>query len=237
VSLRIDVVTLFPEMFVGPFDASILRRARDHGLLDLHLHHLRGFASGRHAPVDDYPYGGGPGMVLMADPICHAVETIRQPHGVVVVLAANGPRFRQTMAATWARAPQVVLICGHYEGIDARAIETLGAAAVSLGDFVLTGGEIGAMVLVDAMARLIPGVLGHADSTLDESYSSGLLEYPQYTRPAVFHGQSVPSILLSGSHAEIQAWRRRAALERTLELRPDLLDDAAWAECTELGLV
>ncbi len=235
--LRVDVVTLFPEMFVGPFDASILKRARDAGLLDLRLHQLRDHATGRHAIVDDYPYGGGPGMVLKAEPVCRAVEAVRQPGAAVVVLASSGRRFDQTLAAEWATVPQLILVCGHYEGIDERAVDLLQATPLSIGDYVLTGGEIAAMVVVDAVARLVPGVLGDETSAADESYSAGLLEYPQFTRPPVFRGRRAPDVLLGGDHAAVAAWRRRASLERTLALRPDLLDDAAWEACTRLGLL
>src|SRR4051812_14237046 len=182
-SLRIDVITLFPEMFVGPFDTSILRRARDAGLLDLQVHQLRDHAAGRHAVVDDYPYGGGPGMLLKPEPLCRAVESVRQPGARVVALAASAPPLRQALAATWAQAPQLLLLCGHYEGVDERALDELQAERVSLGDYVLTGGEIAAMVVIDAVARLLPGVLGDDASSADESYAAGLLEYPQYTRP------------------------------------------------------
>jgi len=235
--LRVDVITLFPEMFAGPFDASILQRARDAGLLAIHVHCLRDYATGRHAVVDDYPYGGGPGMLLKPEPVCRAVEAVRGPDARVVVMAANGRRFEQAQAAAWARSPQLVVVCGHYEGLDERIVETLQAETVSIGDYVLTGGEIGAMVVVDAVARLVPGVLGDQVSAEDESYAAGLLEYPQYTRPPVFRGRAVPEVLLRGDHAAIAAWRRRAALERTLALRPDLLDDRAWTECERLGLL
>jgi tRNA (guanine37-N1)-methyltransferase len=236
-ALRVDVITLFPEMFVGPFDSSILQRARLSGRLAIHLHQLRDYASGRHAVVDDTPYGGGPGMLLKPEPICRAVDSVRQPGAAVVLLAASGRRFDQALAATWARAPQLVLICGHYEGVDERVVTTLGATAVSIGDYVLTGGELPAMVVLDAVARLVPGVLGAEASAEDESYADGLLEYPHYTRPAVFRGEGVPAVLLGGAHAAVAAWRRRAALARTLALRPDLLDDAAWEECGRLGLL
>jgi tRNA (guanine37-N1)-methyltransferase len=236
-TLRVDVITLFPEMFVGPFDTSILRRARDVGHLVLHLHQLRDYGEGRHAVVDDYPYGGGPGMVLKPGPLCRAVEAVRQPGAPVIVLAANGPLFRHELAAEWAAAQQLVLVCGHYEGIDERVIEVLGAMPVSIGDYVLTGGELGAMVIIDAVARLVPGVLGDEASSAEESYAAGLLEYPHYTRPPVFRGRRVPDVLLRGDHAEVAAWRRREALRRTLIYRPDLLDDAAWEEAARLGLV
>ncbi len=235
--LRIDVITLFPEMFAGPFDASILRRARDAGLLDLRLHQLRAYATGPHAVVDDYPYGGGPGMLLKPEPVYRAVEDVRQPGGRVVALAASAPLFRQAHAAAWAQVSQLVLLCGHYEGIDERVLDAVGADRVSIGDYVLTGGEIAALVVIDAVARLVPGVLGDETSSADESYAAGVLEYPQYTRPPAFLGREVPPVLLTGAHAAVAAWRRRAALERTLAWRPDLLDDAAWEECARLGLV
>jgi tRNA (guanine37-N1)-methyltransferase len=236
VTLRIDVVTLFPEMFAGPFDASILRRARDAGLLDLRLHQLRDHAAGRHAVVDDYPYGGGPGMLLKPEPVYRAVESVRQPGARVVALAASAPPFRQALAAAWAEAPQLLLLCGHYEGIDERVLDEISAERVSIGDYVLTGGEIAAMVVIDAVARLVPGVLGDETSSADESYAACVLEYPQFTRPPAFRGREVPPVLRRGAHAEVAAWRRRAALERTLAWRPDLLDDAAWDECRRLGL-
>jgi tRNA (guanine37-N1)-methyltransferase len=235
-TLRIDVITLFPEMFAGPFDASIMRRARDSGLLDLRLHQLRDYATGRHAVVDDYPYGGGPGMLLKPEPICRAVEAVLQPGAQVALLAASGSLLRHALAAEWARAPQLVLVCGHYEGIDERVVDILGAARVSIGDYVLTGGELAAMVVIDAVARLVPGVLGHEASSGEESYAAGLLEYPQYTRPPTFRDYTVPDVLLRGNHAEVAAWRRREALGHTLAWRADLLDDPAWDEAARLGL-
>jgi tRNA (guanine37-N1)-methyltransferase len=235
-TLRVDVITLFPGMFVGPFDASILRRARDAGILDLRVHQLRDYASGRHAVVDDAPYGGGPGMLLQPEPMCRAVEAVREPGARVVALAASAPPFRQALAAEWAASRQLILVCGHYEGVDERALDEIGASRVSIGDYVLTGGEVAAMVVIEAVARLVPGVLGDETSSADESYTAGTLEYPQYTRPAAFRGRAVPPTLLRGAHADVAAWRRRAALERTLAWRPDLLDDAAWAECARLGL-
>jgi tRNA (guanine37-N1)-methyltransferase len=235
-SLHVDVITLFPEMFVGPFDASILRRARDSGLVTLRLHQLRDYATGRHAIVDDYPYGGGPGMLLKPEPMHRAVQAVLEPGGVVVALSASAPPFRQAMALQWSSAPQLVLLCGHYEGMDERVLDEVGAARVSIGDYVLTGGEVAAMVIIEAVARLVPGVLGDESSSADESYSAGVLEYPQYTRPPVFKGREVPPVLLRGDHAQVAAWRRRAALERTLAWRPDLLDDAAWDEAARFDL-
>lgn len=235
-AVRFDIITLFPEMFRGPFSASILRRAQDTGLISIQLHQLRDYAQGRHATVDDYPYGGGPGMLLKPEPIYRAVEAVREPGGLVVALAASAPPFRQPLAAQWAAAPQLVLLCGHYEGIDERVLDEIGATRISIGDYVLTGGEIAAMVVVEAVARLIPGVLGDDTSSEDESYSASVLEYPQFTRPPVFLGRAVPPGLLRGAHQEVATWRRRAALERTLAWRPDLLDDAAWEEAARHGL-
>jgi tRNA (guanine37-N1)-methyltransferase len=234
--LRFDVITLFPEMFVGPFDASILRRARDRGLVSLHLHQLRDYATGRHAVVDDAPYGGGPGMLLKPEPIVRATQAVLQPGGIVVAPTASAPPFRQPMALACAAAPQLVLLCGHYEGIDERALAAIGATPVSIGDYVLTGGEVPAMVIIEAVARLVPGVLGDESSSVDESYAAGVLEYPQYTRPPIFEGLAVPRVLLRGAHADVAAWRRHAALERTLAWRPDLLQDADWTEAARLGL-
>jgi tRNA (guanine37-N1)-methyltransferase len=236
-TLRVDVISLFPEMFLGPFDASILGRARDRGLIEFRVHQLRDYAGDRHAVVDDSPYGGGPGMVLKPEPVCRAVEAVREHEATVILLAASGQRFDHAMATAWAKGPQLVLICGRYEAVDDRVVDELNATRVSIGDFVLTGGELPAMVIADAVARLVPGVLGDDASATDESYASGLLEYPHYTRPPDFRGRKVPPILLAGSHAEIADWRRRAALSRTLEWRPDLLDDARWGECTERGMV
>ncbi len=235
--LRLDVITLFPEMFVGPFEASMIGRARTAGRIELRVHQLRDYGIGRHRVVDDSPYGGGPGMVLKPEPVVRAVEAVRRPGAQIVVLAASAPPFTQALATQWAQANQVVLVCGHYEGIDERAMEELGAARASIGDYVLTGGELAAMVVVDAVARLVPGVLGDDASAADESYASGLLEYPQYTRPPEFRGRAVPPVLLGGHHAEVAAWRRRMALQRTLEWRPDLLDDAQRAELARLGLL
>jgi tRNA (guanine37-N1)-methyltransferase len=175
-------------------------------------------------------------MLLKPEPVYRAVESVRQPSGRIAALAASAPPFRQALAAEWAGAPQLVLLCGHYEGIDERALDELGAQRVSIGDYVLTGGEIAAMVVIDAVTRLLPGVLGDEASSAEESYAAGVLEYPQYTRPPVFRGREVPAVLRRGAHAEVAAWRRRTALERTLAWRPDLLDDAAWDECAGLGL-
>jgi tRNA (guanine37-N1)-methyltransferase len=221
--MRIDILTLFPGMFVGPFDHSIVRRARDAGKLDLQLIDIREFATDRHRTVDDTPYGGGPGMVMKPDPIFAAVDSVRKPDSHVVLLSPRGRTFHQQTAVELSRLPHLVLICGHYEGVDERVSLHLADDELSIGDYVLTGGELPAMVVVDAVSRLLPGVLGAGESALDESHSAGLLEYPQYTRPAEFRGWQVPEVLLSGHHGEIERWRRAQALDQTRRRRPDLL--------------
>ena len=231
--MRVDILTLFPGMFVGPFDESMLKRAREAGLLQLNLVDIRDFATDRHRTVDDTPYGGGPGMVMKAGPIFAAIEAVRSADSRVILLSPQGRLFEQAMAIELSTLPHLVLICGHYEGVDERVREHLVDEELSIGDYVLTGGELAAMVLVDAVARLLPGVLGAGDSIVEESHSSGLLEYPQYTRPAEFRGWRVPDILLSGNHAEIARWRRRRALERTRERRPDLLRPEHLADLAE----
>ena len=231
--MRVDILTLFPGMFVGPFDESILKRAREAGLLQLNLVDIRDFATDRHRTVDDTPYGGGPGMVMKPGPIFAAIEAVRSADSRVILLSPQGRLFEQAMAIELSTLPHLVLICGHYEGVDERVREHLVDEELSIGDYVLTGGELAAMVLVDAVARLLPGVLGAGDSIVEESHSSGLLEYPQYTRPAEFRGWRVPDILLSGNHAEIARWRRRRALERTRARRPDLLRPEHLADLAE----
>src|SRR5437764_2239445 len=220
-------------MFVGPFDESMLKRARESSALELNLVDIRDFAADRHRTVDDTPYGGGPGMVMKPGPIFAAVEAVRRPASHVILLSPQGRQFEQAIAAELGRLPHLVLICGHYEGVDERVREHLVDDELSIGDFVLTGGELAAMVVVDAVVRLLPGVLGAGESIVEESHSSGLLEYPQYTRPAEFRGWRVPDILLSGNHAEIARWRRRQALEWTRQRRPDLLRPDHIAELAE----
>ena len=224
--LRFDIFTLFPAMFAGPMSESILRRAQAAGLIDIHVHDIRAWTTDRHRTTDDTPYGGGAGMVIRAEPIVAGVESLPQPTGAdrprVLVMAAGGRPFNQALAHELAGAAGIVLICGHYEGIDERAIEILGAEPVSVGDYVLTGGELPAMVVVDAVARLVPGVIDAA-SIRQESFGDGLLEYPHYTRPETFRGQPVPPVLLSGHHARIDAWRREQSIRRTARHRPDLL--------------
>ena len=223
--MRFDVFTLFPEMFAGPFDASILKRASAAGTIEIAIHDIRDWTTDRHRTADDTPYGGGAGMVMMAPPIVAAVEeTLGDDLGAtpVVVLSAAGRRFTQEVARELATKPRLALVCGHYEGIDERVTVVLGADELSIGDFVLTGGELAAMVVVDAVARLVPGVIDPA-SISEESHDLALVEYPHYTRPAIFRGLAVPDVLLSGHHGEIARWRREEAVRRTARRRPDLL--------------
>ncbi|HZS75232.1 MAG TPA: tRNA (guanosine(37)-N1)-methyltransferase TrmD [Ktedonobacteraceae bacterium] len=219
--MHFDIFTLFPDMFAGPFNESILKRAQERGLLSIALHNIRDATTDRHHVVDDYPYGGGAGMVMKPDPIFKAVEAVYQG-GPIILLTPQGRVFNQSIARELARESRLTLICGHYEGVDERVREHLVTDEISIGDFVLTGGELGAMIIVDAVSRLLPGVLGGEESTLEESHSAGLLEYPQYTRPPEFRGWRVPDVLLSGNHGEIAKWRRKEALRRTKERRPDL---------------
>ena len=232
--LSIDVVTLFPEMF-APLSHSILGRAIEQGRLSVRYVNPRDFTADRHRTVDDYPYGGGPGMVMKPEPIFLAVESVTRPETHVILLSPAGRLFTQSTAAQLAQRDHLVLICGHYEGVDERIVEHLVDDEISIGDYVLTGGELGAMVLIDAVARLLPGVLGHAESAGDESHSHGLLEYPHYTRPPEFRGWPVPERLLSGHHAEIAKWRRRQSLERTAARRPDLMTPELLAELADDG--
>jgi len=229
--MHIHVITLFPEMFGSPLGASIPERAQRKGLLRIFFWNLRDFAPGKHRVTDDAPYGGGQGMVMKLEPIVMAIEAVceslRAPWRVL--LGPEGNRFDQDTAARLALCEDLVLICGRYEGVDERA-KTFVDEEISIGDYVLSGGEIPALVIIDTVARLLPGVLGNADSPTDESFSTGLLEYPQYTRPDEFRGLQVPSVLLSGDHGAVAAWRRREALRRTLERRPDLLDRAPLSD-------
>ncbi|RJQ27153.1 MAG: tRNA (guanosine(37)-N1)-methyltransferase TrmD [Peptococcaceae bacterium] len=222
----IDILTLFPDMFAGPFQASIIKNAVRNGFLTINLIDIRDFSGNRHRTVDDAPYGGGAGMVMEPGPIFRAVDYVRERRGHalgrVILLCPQGRPFKQMWASDLAREEHLVLICGHYEGIDERVREQLITDEISIGDYVLTGGELPAMVVVDAVARLVPGVLGDAVSPAEDSFSAGLLEYPHYTRPKNFCNHFVPDVLLSGHHEEIRRWRRRQALLRTLGRRPDL---------------
>ena len=222
--MKIDVLTLFPAMFAGPLDESIIKRAREAGLLDLKIHQLRDYTHDRHKTVDDRPFGGGPGMLLKPEPIFEAVESIARENTRVILMSPSGRPFTQAIARELAQRDDLLIVTGHYEGFDERIREQLADDELSIGDYVLTNGALPAMVVVDAVTRLLPGVLGDDDSSKDESFSSGLLEYPQYTRPAEFRGMKVPEVLLSGNHAEIAKWRAEQAKLRTKEQRPDLME-------------
>jgi tRNA (guanine37-N1)-methyltransferase len=227
--MRIDVLTLFPEMFEGVFGASIIGKAREKGIVELNAVNFRDYANNKHNTVDDYPYGGGSGMVLKPEPLFAAVEDLvrpDEPRPRVILMCPQGEPFTQRKAEELAKEPRLVFICGHYEGYDERIREHLATDELSIGDYVLTGGELPAMVVIDAVVRLLPGVLGNETSALADSFQSGLLEYPQYTRPASFRGWDVPEVLLSGHHGRIAAWRREQSLLRTLRRRPDLLERA-----------
>lgn len=230
--MQFDILTLFPEMFTGPLTESIIKRAQNAGLIAIHLHNIRDYATDRHRTADDTPYGGGAGMVMKAEPLAAAIRVVTgdtapdTPVTPVILMSPDGQPFTQALAEELALAERLVLVCGHYEGIDERVRTTLINREISIGDYVLTGGELAAMVVVDAVARLVPGVLD-AESIKEESHSDGLLEYPHYTRPAVWEDQPVPPVLLSGHHGEVAKWRRQQRLRRTLERRPDLLARSA----------
>ena len=230
--MQIDILTLFPQMFVEPFSFGIFQRAVDNGLVSLRVHNIRDFTHDKHNIADDYPYGGGSGMVMKPEPIFEAVDSIKTgmkdiaDNIPVVLLSPQGRMFSQQIAHKLSQHDNLILICGHYEGVDERVSQYLATDEISIGDYVLTGGEIPAMVVIDAVVRLLPGVLGSEESPLDDSHAHGLLEYPQYTRPAEYRGWSVPEVLLSGNHARIARWRREQIIRRTLERRPDLLDKA-----------
>lgn len=221
--VKIDVLTLFPAMFAGPLDESIIKRARQAGLLELQLHQLRDWTHDRHKTVDDRPFGGGPGMLLKPEPIFEAVESLQRENTRVVLMSPSGRKFDQSIARELAQQEHLLIVTGHYEGFDERIRETLADDELSIGDYVLTNGALPAMVVIDAVTRLLPGVLGDDASAHDESFSAGLLEYPQYTRPAEFRGMKVPEVLQSGNHAEIAKWRAEQSKLRTKERRPDLI--------------
>ncbi len=221
--MKIDVLTLFPAMFAGPLDESIIKRARTKGFLDLKIHDLRDWTHDKHRTVDDRPFGGGPGMLMKPEPLFEAVESLRREKTRVILFSPSGRKFNQTIARELAQQDDLLLITGHYEGFDERVREALVDDALSVGDYVLTNGALPAMIVVDAVTRLLPGALGDDASSADESFSHGLLEYPHYTRPAEFRGMKVPEILLNGHHAEIEKWRKEQAKVRTKERRPDLL--------------
>ncbi|HSS36605.1 MAG TPA: tRNA (guanosine(37)-N1)-methyltransferase TrmD [Patescibacteria group bacterium] len=225
-TLRIDIVTLFPAMLEGPLDASIPARIQDHGLAEIRVHDLREWGIGRHRSVDDQPYGGGAGMIIRPEPVAAALAALRGPDSTVILLDPAGEPFRQARASELAMRDHLILLCPRYEGVDDR-VRALVDVELSIGDYVLTGGELPALVVVDAVLRLLPGAID-AESTLEESFADGLLEYPQFTRPATFDGHGVPAILTSGDHAAVRRWRHREAIRRTLERRPDLLIERSW---------
>jgi len=232
--VQIDILTLFPQMFQSPFSSSILKRAIEQRLITINIYNIRDYTHDKHHIVDDYVYGGGSGMVLKPEPIFEAVESIKSDISLkqgasilpIILLTPQGRLFSQQVALELSKCSHLILICGHYEGVDERVREYLATDEISIGDYVLSGGELAAMVIVDATARLLPGVLGSEASPLDDSYATGLLEYPQYTRPPVYRGWSVPKVLLSGNHAQITKWRREQAILRTLKRRPELLGKA-----------
>lgn len=224
--MRIRVLTIFPEMIEPMIHQSILGRAQEAGLIDIAAVDIRPYSNLKHKNTDDYPFGGGAGMVMLPQPICDAVDDVaREFHGRRLYMSPRGRTFNQRMAEELAREDELIILCGHYEGVDQRALDICGFEELSIGDYVLTGGELAALTVVDAVARLVPGVLGSEESPLDESFSSGLLEYPQYTRPREYRGHEVPEVLLGGNHAQITRWRREKSLELTFERRPELFED------------
>lgn len=221
--MRIDILTVFPEMFAGPMDTSILGRAKDKGILDIRLHNIRDYSESKHKNTDDYPFGGGAGMVMMAQPIFSCLEDVDPDHEALrIAMAPRGKTLSVPVARGLAAKDRLLFLCGHYEGIDERAMEQMDME-LSIGDYVLTGGELPAMVMIDTIARLKPGVIKEQASFEDDSFYNGLLEYPQYTKPRVFEGKEVPEVLTSGHHENIARWQKKEALRRTLERRPDLL--------------
>ena len=232
--MRVDVLTIFPEVVRCGVDYSILKRAQEKGTISVFVHNIRDFTEDKHRTTDEPPYGGGAGMVMKPEPIFKAAEHVKAEYWTeqtrVILLSPQGELFTQQRAVELSACPHIVLICGHYEGVDERVREHLVTDELSIGDYVLTGGELPALVVLDAVVRLVPGVLGGEQSALEESFAEGLLEYPQYTRPVDFRGWKVPEVLLSGHHAEIAKWRRIQSLKRTLERRPDLLEEARLTE-------
>jgi tRNA (guanine37-N1)-methyltransferase len=232
-TMKIDILTLFPQLFEAPFGYGIFKRAIDNGLVKIGVRNIRNYTHDKHHTADDTPYGGGAGMVMKPEPIFEAVEVIKaevksgEPGPSVILLTPQGRLFNQQIARELAQRPHMIFICGHYEGVDERVREYLATDEISIGDYVLTGGELPSMVVIDAVLRLVPGVLGSEESIVEESHAGGLLEYPQYTRPADFRGWKVPEILISGDHARIARWRREQIIRRTQERRPELLDKAS----------
>jgi len=231
--MKFDIVTIFPSMIEAGLADGVVSRGMDRGLIDLAIHDLRRWTTDRHRSVDDQPYGGGPGMVMKAEPLMRAVDEIRATRGTpdaVVLLSPQGRTFRQAEAERFASLGHVVLLCGRYEGMDERVRDLVATEEISIGDYVLSGGELAALVVVDAVSRLVPGVVGDEQSVAEDSFSRGLLDYPHYTRPAEIAGHRVPDVLLSGHHSDVRRWRRKAALVRTLDRRPDLIAEATLDE-------
>jgi len=230
--IRFDILSIFPEMFQTPFDCSLIKKALDKQLIEIHIHDIRRYALDKHRMTDDYPYGGGGGMVMKVDPVARALDDIdpARDNAQVVLLTPQGETFKQEIAEELSRCSRIILICGHYEGVDERIREHLVDREISTGDYVLTGGELPAMIIVDAVSRLVPEVLGNRESALFDSFSTGLLEGPHYTRPQEYRNWKVPDVILSGDHKKINEWRRRKSLKRTLARRPDLLAKAILSE-------
>lgn len=222
--MHIDILSLFPDYFKGPFDESMIKQARKKGILDIRHVDIRQFADNKHNRVDDRPYGGGPGMVLMPEPVAKAIRSVRKEHSRVVYLSPSGAPLTAKKCRELAQCPHLVLLCGHYEGVDERVLNSDVDEEISIGDYVLTNGCLAAIVLVDAVVRFVPGVLGHEEAANEDSFEKGILDYPHYTRPEVFEGQSVPPVLISGDHKKIAEWRQKAALEKTRLCRPELLE-------------
>jgi len=221
--MRFDVITLFPDMFGSPLNESILKRAIDEGIIEVGLHNLRDYTHDRHRVVDDAPYGGGSGMVMKAGPVVEAIESLKKEDTKVILMNPAGKRFKQSTAGRFSENKHLLIVCGRYEGFDERVSPYIDEM-ISMGDYVMTGGEIAAMALIDSVSRLVPGVLGCPESVMEESFSWDILEYPHYTRPDDFRGEKVPQVLLSGNHELIRLWRRKEALRKTMKMRPDLLD-------------
>jgi len=222
--MRFDIITIFPEIFESYFSKGIIGKALKKGLLEVYIHNLRDYAQGKHKQVDDRPFGGNQGMVIKPEPVFYAVEAVKgKDKSLICLLSPKGKRFNAKMAEKFTKYSQIILICGRYEGVDERVAQNLVTDEISIGDFVLTGGELAAMVLIDSVSRFLPGVVGKMESVREDSFSSELLDYPQFTRPRSFRGMEVPEVLFSGNHKRIEIWRRKKALEKTMRLRPDLL--------------
>lgn len=231
--MRIDLLTIFPEVFFGPFAESVIARAVKNKIVEINTVNLRDFTHDRHRSVDDRPYGGGPGMLMKPEPFFEAVESLRTADSYVILLSPGGEVFRQKTAVDFSERKHLIFLCGHYEGIDERVRESLADREISIGDFVMTNGNIAAMAVIDAVVRLMPGVLGSEESGITESFSEDSLEYPQYTRPEVYRGMKVPEVLLSGNHGEIERWRKEQSVKKTNKIRPDLIKTAKKGKTEE----